>query len=96
MIDLDEDYAEPRWIATGFVGAVLHFVVFTEQGDNIRIISLRLCAKLRSVYSARSRCRAWPRVPRMRRRLPYTAACACGSFFQFFGARDQAPKGNCV
>ena len=40
-IDLDEDHAEPRWIAIGFIGAVLHFVVFTERGDNIRIISLR-------------------------------------------------------
>lgn len=40
-IDSDEDRAEPRWIAIGFIGAVLHFVAFTERGDNIRIISLR-------------------------------------------------------
>ena len=36
-----KDHAEPRWIAIGFIGAVLHLVVFTERGDNIRIISLR-------------------------------------------------------
>ena len=41
LIDLDEYHAEPRWIATGFIGAVLYFVVFTERSDNIRIISLR-------------------------------------------------------
>ena len=40
-LDVDEGHAEPRWIAIGFIGAVLHFVVFTERGDNIRIISLR-------------------------------------------------------
>lgn len=40
-LDVDEDHAEPRWIAIGFVDAVVHFVVFTERSDNIRIISLR-------------------------------------------------------
>ena len=40
-LDMDEDHAEPRWVAIGFIGAVLHFVFFTERGDNIRIISLR-------------------------------------------------------
>ena len=40
-LDVDEDHAESRWIAIGFIGAVLYFVVFTERGDNIRIISLR-------------------------------------------------------
>ena len=32
---------EPRWTARGFIGDVLYSVVFTERGDNIRIISLR-------------------------------------------------------
>ena len=41
VADMDEDHVEPRWTATGFIGAVLHFVVFTERGDNIRIVSLR-------------------------------------------------------
>ncbi|MCY3667024.1 MAG: BrnT family toxin [Gemmatimonadetes bacterium] len=40
-LDVEEDPAEPRWIAIGFIGVVLYFVVFTERGDNIRIISLR-------------------------------------------------------
>ena len=40
-LDMAEDHAEPRWIAIGFIGTVVHFVVFTERGDNIRIISLR-------------------------------------------------------
>lgn len=44
-IDLDEDRAEPRWIGAGFIGAVLYFVVFTERGDNIRVISLRKATK---------------------------------------------------
>ncbi len=41
VIDVDEDHAEPRWIAIGLIGALLYSVVFTERGDNIRIISLR-------------------------------------------------------
>ena len=41
VIDVDEDHAEPRWTAIGFIGALLYSVVFTERGDNIRIISLR-------------------------------------------------------
>ncbi len=41
VVDMDEDHAEPRWIAMGLIGPVLHFVVYTERGDNIRIISLR-------------------------------------------------------
>ena len=40
-LDMDENHAEPRWIAIGFIGAVLYFAVFTERSDNIRIISLR-------------------------------------------------------
>ena len=40
-VDIDEDHAEPRWIGTGFTGAVLHVVVFTDRGEDIRIISLR-------------------------------------------------------
>ena len=33
--------AEARWNAIGFIGLVLHFVVYTERGERIRIISLR-------------------------------------------------------
>ena len=41
VVDIDEGHAEPRWIGTGFIGAVLHVVVFTDRDDDIRIISLR-------------------------------------------------------
>ena len=41
VVDMDEGHAEPRWLAIGLIGAVLHFVIYTERGDNIRIISLR-------------------------------------------------------
>ena len=44
-IGLEKDHDEPRWTATGFVGPVLHVVVFAERGDNIRIISLRKATK---------------------------------------------------
>lgn len=32
---------EDRWIAIGFIGIVVHVMVYAERGDNIRIISLR-------------------------------------------------------
>lgn len=41
----ERDHDEPRWIATGFIGPVPHVVVFTERGDDIRIISLRKATK---------------------------------------------------
>ena len=39
--DFDDHHDEPRYIARGFIGVVLHTVVYTERGDNRRIISLR-------------------------------------------------------
>ena len=45
-IDDREDYDELREVATGFLGDVLHVIVFTERGpDIIRIISLRKATK---------------------------------------------------
>lgn len=43
VIDVDdrEDYGELREIATGFVGAILHVVIFTQRDERVRIISLR-------------------------------------------------------
>lgn len=41
VIDFDNNHPEPRWIAMGFIGDVLHLVVYTERGDRIRIVSLR-------------------------------------------------------
>ncbi len=41
VIDFDNNHPETRWIAKGFIGVVLHLVVYTERGDRIRIISLR-------------------------------------------------------
>ena len=44
-VDDREDYGEVRMIALGFIGSVLHVLVFTERGDNIRVISLRKATK---------------------------------------------------
>ncbi len=41
VVDMDGDHAESRWIATGFIGANLHVVVFADQSRDTRIISLR-------------------------------------------------------
>lgn len=41
VIGLDDSQEEERWIAKGFIGEVLHLVVYTEHGNTIRIISLR-------------------------------------------------------
>ncbi len=41
IINPDDRTSEPRWVAYGFIGVRLYVVVFTERGDNIRIISLR-------------------------------------------------------
>lgn len=37
----DDRHDEPRTKATGFIGLVLYTVIYTERGDNTRIISLR-------------------------------------------------------
>lgn len=37
----DDRHDEPRIKATGFIGLVLYTVIYTERGDNTRIISLR-------------------------------------------------------
>ena len=45
-IDDREDYGELREIAVGFIGIVLHTVVFTEREDDVTwIISLRKADK---------------------------------------------------
>ena len=41
VIEFDDRHGEPRWIARGFIGVVLHTVVFTLREDYTRIISLR-------------------------------------------------------
>ena len=46
---------ETRWAALGLVGSRLYHIVFTERGDRIRIISLRLASrKERSRYVGES------------------------------------------
>ena len=40
MYDFEHSIEEDRYIAIGMVGDLL-FVVFTERGDNIRLISAR-------------------------------------------------------
>lgn len=41
LIDLDTRQAEPRWVATGFIGSRLHVAVYAMRGKRRRIISLR-------------------------------------------------------
>lgn len=40
-VDKRKDYGENRIKALGFIGDRLHSLVFTERGDDIRVISLR-------------------------------------------------------
>ena len=50
MYDFEHSMEEDRYIAIGMVGDLL-FVVFTERGENIRLISARLATeKERSLY----------------------------------------------
>lgn len=44
-IDDRDDYGELREVATGFIGDVLHVLVFTVRGDATHIISLRKANK---------------------------------------------------
>ena len=41
VFEFDDRHDEPRWIAKGFIGATLYFVVFTDRDGQRRIISLR-------------------------------------------------------
>lgn len=46
MLDERENYGEERWIAIGWIHALIGVVVYTErQGDVIRIISARKATK---------------------------------------------------
>ena len=39
--EFDDDYPEPRWTATGYIGLVVCYVIYEIREDNYRIISLR-------------------------------------------------------
>ena len=41
IVDDRKDYGEPRWITFGFLNARMVVVVWTNRGDNLRIISMR-------------------------------------------------------
>lgn len=41
VIEFDDRYDEPRWIAIGYIGFRLFTVVYTDRGDITRIISVR-------------------------------------------------------
>lgn len=43
--DTREQYAEPRFEATGYIGDRLHMMVYCLRGDVVRIISLRKANK---------------------------------------------------
>ncbi len=39
--DTRKEYGEPRYIALGYLDDAVHCLIFTERGENKRIISLR-------------------------------------------------------
>ena len=41
MVERSDRYGEERYGGLGYIGNRLHYVVFTERGDVVRIISLR-------------------------------------------------------
>ena len=45
LVDDREDYGELRMQAIGFLGARLYSLIFTEDGANVRAISLRKATK---------------------------------------------------
>ena len=53
-IDDRENYGELREFALGFIGVVLHVVVFTQEDDEIRVISLRKANNKEKRYYAQS------------------------------------------
>jgi len=60
--DDDSSYNEDRWQTMGFIKKVL-FVVYTERGDNIRIISARVAEPFeRRIYYGNSETQGWQRV----------------------------------
>ena len=58
QIDAQKDYSEERIKALGFIGDRLYSLVFTERGENIRVISLRKAnARERKKYEKESKSR---------------------------------------
>lgn len=43
--EVSHDYGEERWIAIGRVERAILFVVFTQRGERIRLISARRAAR---------------------------------------------------
>ena len=58
----DARHEEPRWIATGFIRGVLHFVVYThaESDDLVRVISLRKATRKENEFHARNQAQHRP------------------------------------
>ena len=46
------DYGEERWVALGFIGTLLHVMVYVYRADEIRIISLRKANRHEREYYA--------------------------------------------
>ena len=61
MYDFEHSMEEDRYIAIGMVGDLL-FVVFTERGENIRLISARLAteSERRLYYDQNFYNQGWP------------------------------------
>jgi uncharacterized DUF497 family protein len=60
--DDDSSEDEERWQTMGFFKDVL-FVVYTERGDAVRIISARVAEPFeRRIYCANSEIRGWQRI----------------------------------
>jgi len=60
--DDDSSDNEDRWQIMGFIDKVL-FVVYTERGDSIRIVSARIAEPFeRRIYHGNSETQGWQRV----------------------------------
>ena len=60
--DTSHSENEDRWQTIGLVDKVL-FVVYTEQGENIRIISARIAdEKERSIYNGERNIKGWTKA----------------------------------
>ena len=41
LIRASDRHGESRWVAIGYIGNRLHYVVYTQRGGRLRVISLR-------------------------------------------------------
>jgi uncharacterized DUF497 family protein len=55
VVEFEDEHDEPRWVAKGFIGLVLHFMVLTDRGSSTRVISLRKATRREALDYAKER-----------------------------------------